>query len=155
MHEALAAAFPDRSAERAWHRAAACSMPDAGVAQALMEAAGDARGRAAFAAAARGFARAGELHVDDDARAHALLEAAGAATIAGELSRAVELADQGARLATDPLLQADLRAMAARTQIRLGDPVRAGQALVREAERIEGLDRVRAARSCSSRRSRT
>ena len=28
--------------------------------------------------------------------------------------------------------------------IRLGDPLRAGQALVREAERIEGLDRVRA-----------
>ena len=143
-HEALAAAFPDRSAERAWHRAAACSMPDAGVAQALMEAAGDARGRAAFAAAARGFARAGELHVDDDSRAHALLEAAGAATIAGELSRAVELAEQGAKLAADPLLQADLRAMAARTMIRLGDPLRAGQALVREAERIEGLDRVRA-----------
>ena len=144
VHDALAAAFPDRSAERAWHRAAACSMPDAGVAQALMDAAGDARGRAAFAAAARGFARAGELHVDDDSRARALLEAAGAATIAGELSRAVELAEQGAKLAEDPLLQADLRAMAARTMIRLGDPLRAGQALVREAERIEGLDRVRA-----------
>ena len=143
-HRALAAAFPDRSAERAWHLAATCSMPDAGVAQALMEAAGDARGRAAFAAAARGFARAGELHTDDDARARALLEAAGAATIAGELSRAVELAERGAKLAADPLLQADLRAMAARTQMRLGDPVRAGQALVREAERIEGLDRVRA-----------
>ena len=143
-HRALAAAFPDRSAERAWHLAAACSMPDAGVAQALMDAAGDARGRAAFAAAARGFARAGELHTDDDARARALLEAAGAATIAGELPRAFELAEQGGRLAADPLLQADLRAMAARTQMRLGDPLRAGQALVREAERIEGLDRVRA-----------
>jgi ATP/maltotriose-dependent transcriptional regulator MalT len=143
-HGALAEAFPDRSAERAWHRAAACSMPDAGVAQALMDAAGDARGRAAFAAAARGFARAGELHVDDDSRARALLEAAGAATIAGELPRAFELAEQGGRLAADPLLQADLRAMAARTQMRLGDPLRAGQALVREAERIEGLDRVRA-----------
>ena len=143
-HGALAEAFPDRSAERAWHRAAACSMPDAGVAQALMDAAGDARGRAAFAAAARGFARAGELYVDDDSRARALLEAAGAATIAGELPRAFELAEQGGRLAADPLLQADLRAMAARTQMRLGDPLRAGQALVREAERIEGLDRVRA-----------
>ena len=119
-------------------------MPDAGVAQALMDAAGDARGRAAFAAAARGFARAGELYVDDDERARALLEAAGAATIAGELPRAFELAEQGGRLAVDPLLQADLRAMAARTQMRLGDPLRAGQALVREAERIEGLDRVRA-----------
>ncbi len=143
-HRALAEAFPDRSAERAWHQAAACSMPDAGVAQALMDAAGDARGRAAFAAAARGFARAGELYLDDDERARALLEAAGAATIAGELPRAFELAEQGGRLAVDPLLQADLRAMAARTQMRLGDPLRAGQALVREAERIEGLDRVRA-----------
>src|SRR4051794_29049849 len=143
-HRALADAFRARSAERAWHLAAAAPMPDAAVAQALMDAAGDARGRAAFAAAARGFARAGELHTDDDERARALLEAAGAATIAGELPRAVELAEQGARLAADPLLQADLRAMAARTQIRLGDPLRAGQALVREAERIEGLDRVRA-----------
>ena len=44
----------------------------------------------------------------------------------------------------DPLLQADLRAMAARTQMRLGDPLRAGQALVREAERVEALDPVRA-----------
>ncbi len=143
-HSALATAFPERSAERAWHLAAACSMPDAGVAQMLMDAAGDARGRAAFAAAARGFARAGELHTDDDECARALLEAAGAATIAGELPRAFELAERGARLAADPLLQADLRAMAARTQMRLGDPLRAGQALVREAERIEGLDRVRA-----------
>ena len=143
-HSALAAAFPERSAERAWHLAAACAMPDAGVARMLMDAAGDARGRAAFAAAARGFARAGELHTDDDERARALLEAAGAATIAGALPRAFELAEQGARLAADPLLQADLRAMAARTQMRLGDPLRAGQALVREAERIEGLDRVRA-----------
>ena len=143
-HRALADAFPDRSAERAWHRAAAAPMPDAGVAQALMDAAGDARGRAAFAAAARGFARAGELYIDDDERGRALLEAAGAATIAGELPRAFELAEQGARLAADPLLQADLRAMAARTQMRLGDPLRAGQALVREAERIEALDPVRA-----------
>ena len=74
----------------------------------------------------------------------ALLEAAGAATIAGELRRAFELAEEGARLAADPLLQADLRAMAARTQMRLGDPLRAGQALVREAERVEALDPVRA-----------
>ena len=143
-HRALADAFPARSAEKAWHRAAAAPMPDAGVAQALMDAAGDARGRAAFAAAARGFARAGELHIDDDERAGALLEAAGAATIAGELPRAFELAEEGARLAADPLLQADLRAMAARTQMRLGDPLRAGQALVREAERVEALDPVRA-----------
>ena len=143
-HRALADAFPARSAEKAWHRAAAAPMPDAGVAQALMDAAGDARGRAAFAAAARGFARAGELHTDDDQRAGAMLEAAGAATIAGELRRAFELAEEGARLAADPLLQADLRAMAARTQMRLGDPLRAGQALVREAERVEALDPVRA-----------
>ncbi len=34
--------------------------------------------------------------------------------------------------------------MAARTQMRLGDPLRAGQALVREAERVEALDPVRA-----------
>src|SRR3954447_23865947 len=143
-HRALAEAFPARSAERAWHLAAAAPMPDAAVAQALMDAAGDARGRAAFAAAARGFARAGELHTDDDERARALLEAAGAATIAGELPRAFELAEEGARLAADPLLQTDLRAMAARTQIRLGDPLRGGKALVREAERIEALDPVRA-----------
>ena len=121
-----------------------------------MDAAGDARGRAAFAAAARGFARAGELHVDDDSRARALLEAAGAATIAGELSRAVELAEQGAKLAADPLLQADLRAMAARTH----DPARR-PAAGRPGARPRGrADRGRStacapARSCSSRRSRT
>ena len=73
-----------------------------------------------------------------------MLEAAGAATIAGDLRRAYELAEEGARLAADPLLQSDLRAMAARTLMRLGDPLRAGQALVREAERIEALDPVRA-----------
>ena len=84
-----------------------------------------------------------------------MLEAAGAATIAGDLRRAFELAEQGARLAADPLLQSDLRAMAARTQMRLGDPLRAGQALVREAERVEALDPCARARSCSSPRSRT
>ena len=86
----------------------------------------------------------GELYTDDDERGGAMLEAAGAATIAGDLRRAYELAEEGARLAADPLLQADLRAMAARTLMRLGDPLRAGQALVREAERVEALDPVRA-----------
>ena len=54
------------------------------------------------------------------------------------------------RLAADPLLQADLRAMAARTQMRLGDPLRAGQALVREAERDRGA-RPRARRHVPAR----
>ena len=144
-HRALADAFPARSAEKAWHRAAAAPMPDAGVAQALMDAAGDARGRAAFAAAARGLrARRRAATPTTTSAAGAMLEAAGAATIAGDLRRAYELAEEGARLAADPLLQADLRAMAARTLMRLGDPLRAGQALVREAERIEALDPVRA-----------
>jgi ATP/maltotriose-dependent transcriptional regulator MalT len=124
---------------------AAEPMPDPAVAQVLQEAAVDARGRAAFATAARGFARAAELFVDDEQRARALLQAAGAATVAGESARALDLAERGAQLATDPLLQADLRVLAARTQLRLGEPVRAGQALVREAERVEGQDPVRAA----------
>ena len=120
--------------------------------QALMDAAGDARGRAAFAAAARGFARAGELHVDDDSRARALLEAAGAATIAGELSRAVELAEQGAKLAADPLLQADLRAMAARTMIRLATRCRPARRWSARPSGSRASTACAPARSCSSRR---
>ena len=65
-HRALADAFPARSAEHAWHRAAA--VLDAGR-RGRPGADGRRRRRprpAAFAAAARGFARAGELHIDDD-----------------------------------------------------------------------------------------
>ncbi|HEX8105822.1 MAG TPA: AAA family ATPase [Solirubrobacteraceae bacterium] len=144
-HQALAAALPAGGAARAFHLAAATLTPDAAVSADVARAAGEARSRGAFAIAARGFARAAELEPDEEARARRMLEAAGASAVAGEAGRAVELADRAVGFTGDPLLQADLRALAARTRLRLGEVHRAGQALIREAERVETADPVRAA----------
>ena len=65
-HRALAEhTFGARRANHLW---AAAAGPDPVVAAALDEAAAEARARTGFSAAARGFARAGELYTDDDER---------------------------------------------------------------------------------------
>src|SRR6185436_3341791 len=110
-HAALAQAEPEDSAERAWHLAACAVAPDETVAAALERAALDARGRGAHATAARDFGRAAQLTPDDEPRARRLLEAATDATRSGEADRAFALLGEAARLATDPLLAADVQRM--------------------------------------------
>jgi ATP/maltotriose-dependent transcriptional regulator MalT len=144
-HAALAAAAPEGSPERAWHLAACAVAPDEEVAAALEAAALDARGRGAHATAARDFGRAAQLTPDDEPRARRLLEAATDATRSGEADRALALLGDAARLATDPLLAADVQRMTGHVEMRRGSPLVAYELLVAEAERVRSRDPRRAA----------
>ena len=144
-HVAHAAAAREGSPERAWHLAAFAVAPDEEVAAALEAAALDARGRGAHATAARDFGRAAELTPDDEPRARRLLEAATDATRSGETDRAREMLADAARLATDPLLAADVQRMTGHVEMRRGSPLVAYELLVAEAERVRSRDPRRAA----------
>ena len=144
-HAALAAAAPEGSPERAWHLAAGAVAPDEEIAAALEAAALDARGRGAHATAARDFGRAAQLTPEDEPRARRLLEAATDATRSGEADRAFALLGDAARLATDPLLAADVQRMTGHVEMRRGSPLVANELLVAEAERVRSRDPRRAA----------
>jgi len=144
-HGALAAASPHGSPERAWHMAACAVAPDEEVAAALEAAALDARGRGAHATAARDFLRAAQLTPDDEPRARRLLEAATDAARSGEADHALSLLRDAARLATDPLLAADVQRMTGHVEMRRGSPLVAYELLVAEAERVRSRDPRRAA----------
>jgi DNA-binding CsgD family transcriptional regulator len=144
-HGALAAAASEGSPERAWHLAAGAVAPDEEIAAALEAAALDARGRGAHATAARDFGRAAQLTPDDEPRARRLLEAATDATRSGEADRAFALLGEAARLASDPLLAADVQRMTGHVEMRRGSPLVANELLVAEAERVRSRDPRRAA----------
>lgn len=94
---------------RAWHLAAAATGPDAQVADALERAAGRARERTGFSAAASALARAVQLTPDVAERGRRLVLAAEAAELAGRTEHALALADEAERL-TPELRPAALRA---------------------------------------------
>ena len=144
-HAALAAASPAGSPERAWHMAACAVAPDEEVAAALEAAALDARGRGAHATAARDFGRAAQLTPEDEPRARRLLEAATDATRSGEAEHALSLLRDAARLASDPLLAADVQRMTGHVEMRRGSPLVAYELLVAEADRVRSRDPRRAA----------
>jgi DNA-binding CsgD family transcriptional regulator len=144
-HTALAAAAPMGSPERAWHLAACAVAPDEEVAAALEAAAIDARGRGAHATAARDFGRAAQLTPEDEPRARRLLEAATDTTRSGEADQALALLRDAARLATDPLLAADVQRMTGHVEMRRGSPLVAYELLVAEADRVRSRDPRRAA----------
>ncbi|MEP6625092.1 MAG: AAA family ATPase, partial [Acidimicrobiia bacterium] len=75
-HAAVAATFPDGSAERAGHLAAAATGIDENVAAQLESIAWRAVGRSGFATASSAFERAARLSIADDTRARRLIEAA-------------------------------------------------------------------------------
>jgi DNA-binding CsgD family transcriptional regulator len=144
-HAALAASAPAGSSERAWHLAACAVAPDEEVAAALEAAALDARGRGAHATAARDFRRAAQLTPADEPRARRLLEAATDAARSGESDRAFSLLGEASRLATDPLLAADVQRMTGHVEMRRGSPLVAHELLLNEAERVRSRDPRRAA----------
>ncbi len=144
-HAALAESAKVGSPERAWHLAACAVGPDEEVAAALEAAAHDARGRGAHATAARDFGRAAQLTPEDEPRARRLLEAATDTTRSGESERALALLSDAARLATDPLLAADVQRMTGHVEMRRGSPLVAYELLVAEAERVRSRDPRRAA----------
>src|SRR4029077_1574342 len=94
-HRALAAALPDRDADRrAWHLAAAAAGTDESASAALEQAGARARDRSAYASAAAAFERAGRLAADVQRRARLLRRAAEAAWLAGFAGRAIALLDE-------------------------------------------------------------
>ena len=145
VHAAHVAASAHGSPERAWHLAACAVAPDEEVAAALEAAALDARGRGAHATAARDFGRAAQLTPEDEPRARRLLEAATDATRSGEADRARQMLGDASRLASDPLLAADVQRMTGHVEMRRGSPLVAYELLVAEAERVRSRDPRRAA----------
>jgi DNA-binding CsgD family transcriptional regulator len=86
---------------RAWHRAAATTLPDEAVAAELEDAARRAAQRGGSAAVATALERAARLSTDQVRKGRRLIGAARAAYDAGWLDRAAEFAATGAELASD------------------------------------------------------
>ncbi len=130
VHAALAAALPDRDADRrAWHLAAACIGPDEQASAALEQAGERARERSAYGVAAGAFERGAGLAPADDTRGRLLFAAADAAWLGGDLDRAVGLLDQARLHATRAVLEARIDHLAGLVAMRRG-PVMDGYPLV-------------------------
>ena len=140
-HRALAAALPDRDADRrAWHLAAAAVGPDEGAAAALTQAATRAGARRAHAVAAAAFERAARLSADDARRADLLLRGAEEASLAGAQDRAATLAAEVEALVPDT--RSAVRAAYLRGEVvaRRGPLPRALATLADAAARAEAMD---------------
>ena len=108
-HRALADALSgdaDRD-RRAWHLAAAATEPDEELATLLEETADRATARGGHAAAAQALERAARLSRDGDAVSRRLSRAARATFWAGDVDRALELAEEALAATEDTLLRAD------------------------------------------------
>ncbi|WP_344838134.1 LuxR family transcriptional regulator [Actinocorallia longicatena] len=107
-HAALAAALtdPDVADRRAWQLAAAATAPSEEVAAALEASALRARDRNGYGAASAAFERAARLTPVPADRAIRLLRAAETGADAGQMERAVALAEQSFPYTSDPEIQA-------------------------------------------------
>jgi DNA-binding CsgD family transcriptional regulator len=103
-HRALAAVTVEAE-RRAWHLASAADGPDEAAAEALEEAADDARRRGGSAAEARALEESARLTVDRETRARRLFKAASAAEAAGWLARAETQLAEVATLTADSELR--------------------------------------------------
>ncbi|WP_327583612.1 AAA family ATPase [Nonomuraea sp. NBC_00507] len=136
IHRALAAVLDgERDADRhAWHLAAASPGPDESVAAALESAAGRARERSGYAAAASALARAAQLSEGDTERGRRLLAATQAAALAGLAGLQESLAEQAERLLTDPYQRAALNSVRAEHAFNMGSLHTAVDLLIKAAE---------------------
>jgi DNA-binding NarL/FixJ family response regulator len=138
-HRALAHAFAEHEEHadrRAWHLAASVLEPDEDVVRALEEAAERAEERAGYMAAAKAFARAGELSSDDEARGRRLVRAARAARIAGADDYAVTLAAEAGPLVHDAVGQAELALAVGVAEFRQGRPLDGFPRLIKAAREV-------------------
>jgi len=130
IHAALAAALPDRDADRrAWHLAAASIGPDQRASAALEQAGERARERSAYSVAAAAFERGAGLAPADEVRGRLLFAAADAAWLGGNLDRALVLLDQARLHAAGAVLAARVDHLAGLVAMRRG-PVMDGYPLV-------------------------
>ena len=108
-HRALAELLRDEPDRQAWHLAAACTGPDAAVAEQLERTAERARRRSGHAVAAKALHRAAELAPSPGEKGRLLTEAARTAALTGDLAWVEQLAE-AVRTRTE---DASLRAAAA------------------------------------------
>jgi DNA-binding CsgD family transcriptional regulator len=136
VHGALAQTLTDEryADERAWHLGAAAFGPDDAAADALAHAAGRARERGAYAAAALTAERAARLTAADGLRGRRLLEAASNAWIAGSGEHAVSLLDEAAPLARDDDVGVDIAQLRGHVALARGDAMGARAVFVTAAE---------------------
>jgi ATP/maltotriose-dependent transcriptional regulator MalT len=129
----------------AWHRALAATRADATLADELAEAADELRARGAYSAAAGFGEHAARLTPARELRARRLTSTASDAQVAGLGGHAEALLDQALELTADPLVRSDAQGLRARGLLFTGRPLDALALLLDEADRIEPLDRARAA----------
>jgi DNA-binding CsgD family transcriptional regulator len=136
-HAALAAALPDRDADRrAWHLAAATVGPDDAVSAALEQAGARATERSAYAVAARAYERAARLATTEDACGRLLCASADAAWLAGETGRTSTLLDAACTQTSDSRVLARIDQLRGHLLLRCG-PVGDGyRLLAAAAERV-------------------
>ena len=130
-HAALAEALADQPDRAVWHRAAAASGPDKGIAEALDAAASRAMLRGAGDVAVSAFERAAELTVEPPRRAERLY-------LAGDLAREVGRSSDGVRLlraAQQIGLPPAEHAMAA-FHLEIAESTWSGSATIRDFARI-------------------
>ena len=146
-HLALADAFGAGDADRrAWHLGAAAVGPDDEIAAALEDAADRARDRGGAGAEARLLERSATLTRDAAVRASRLARAGWAAFSAGWSDESLALVRQGLELAQDPLTRADLYdalGFLSWSKASYGEHY---ETFIAEAERVQGVDPLRAAR---------
>jgi DNA-binding CsgD family transcriptional regulator len=132
-HRALAAALPDRDADRrAWHLAAAAAGTDEAASAALAQAGARGLDRSAYATATAAFERAGRLTADGGRRARLLRESAEAAWLAGFTARATALLDEARAATGDPATLVEIDELTGHIATGCG-PVMRGHAILTAA----------------------
>ena len=146
-HQTLAGALRrDHDLDRrAWHLAAAASGPDEQAASALERAATSARHRGAYAVAGEAMARAAELSPASESRVRQLITAADAFWLGGQFDRCLTVLDEALASTDDPVARADVQLRRWVHLIYTQAQLSVRELLISEAERIEPLDRMRAA----------
>jgi DNA-binding CsgD family transcriptional regulator/tetratricopeptide (TPR) repeat protein len=143
-HRALASALNDAEDldRRAWHLAAAATLPDTDVADALEAAAIRARSRAGPGPAAAAYRRAAALTPEPSQRHRRLVSAAEATWTAGHPTQALALLDQAELSVADAGARADQRALRALIELSGGSPATAYRLLVTAAAEAGNQDQA-------------
>jgi DNA-binding CsgD family transcriptional regulator len=147
-HRALAEATRDSGppGRSTWHLAAAALGPDDGVADELERLADDARDRGAPVAAGEALERAAELTSTAEPSARRLLAAALDLHLGGRPEQAVSAVTRALDLTADPIVRADGHRLRTLVDTHRRPPDALRRELLAEADRVEVLDSLRAAR---------
>ena len=142
VHRGLAETLKDSGEidRYAWHLAAATLEPDEDVARELEQAAGRARSRNAFTAAAAAAERAADLSPSPHEKGRRLAEAASDAWLTGLLPQAARLIEAAEPLVEDPVLLANCHRLRGSIELAAGTSTTAVNMLVTGAGRLGPVD---------------